>query len=324
MQTPSHIAERPFRTFNGWIMLILTLLFACAASYVVLHMATASAHVLSPGGNVVEGLEESVYSVPATFAVAIGSVILFFFTLTGLYINDPLKVTIITLAGRYKGIDDIEGFRWTWPWYGCTKVSKRLINMNIQSIRVNDKLGNPIDIGAVVVCRIADAAKSTFLVDDVYRFVQNQAEVALRNLASESYYDSFEIKDTNEDPTARKAEPARTLIENREQAGEEAARLMEQMIGDIGVDIRSVNITHLSYAPEIAGAMLRRQAASAVLAARKIIVEGAVEIVNDAVSKLPHLSEDDDRKGAIAANLLTVMIGEQGATPVINVGDVRG
>ena len=233
--------------------------------------------------------------------------------LTGLYSLQPNEAVAIMLFGAYRGTDRTNGLRWVLPWYSRKKVSVRVRNLTSDKLKVNDKRGNPIEIAANVVWRVEDSAQALFDVDDYQAFVNIQVDTALRDIASHYAYDHGE-----ED-----AEPEMTL---RADAEDVATRLRDELVGRVrvaGVAIDEARLAHLAYAPEIAGAMLRRQQAEAVLAARRLIVRGAVGMVENALQDLGErgvVDLDEDRKAAMVSNLLVVLCADRDAQPVVNAG----
>jgi len=233
--------------------------------------------------------------------------------LTGLYSLQPNEAMAIMLFGAYRGTDRVTGLRWVLPWYTRKKISVRVRNLTSDKLKVNDKRGNPIEIAANVVWRVEDSAQALFDVDDYQAFVNIQVDTALRDIASHYAYDHGE-----ED-----AEPEMTL---RADAEDVATRLRDELVGRVrvaGVAIDEARLAHLAYAPEIAGAMLRRQQAEAVLAARRLIVRGAVGMVENALQDLGErgvVDLDEDRKAAMVSNLLVVLCADRDAQPVVNAG----
>ena len=233
--------------------------------------------------------------------------------LTGLYTLQPNEAMAILLFGAYRGTDRTTGLRWVLPWYSRKKVSVRVRNLTSDKLKVNDRRGNPIEIAANVVWRVEDSAQALFDVDDYQTFVNIQVDTALRDIASHYAYDHGE-----ED-----AEPEMTL---RADAEDVAARLRDELVGRVrvaGVAVDEARLAHLAYAPEIAGAMLRRQQAEAVLAARRLIVRGAVGMVETALADLGQrgvVELDEDRKAAMVSNLLVVLCADRDAQPIVNTG----
>jgi SPFH domain / Band 7 family len=239
-------------------------------------------------------------------------IMLFAAAVKGFYTLQPNEAAAILLFSNYKGTDRTPGLRWTWPWYGRKKISLRVRNVTSQTLKVNDKRGNPIEIGAVIVWRIVDTAQALFDVDQYETFVNTQIETALREIASHFAYDHA----NDEEPTLRAdADKVSALL--REKLGERVAVA--------GVSVDEAKLSHLAYAPEIAGAMLRSQQAEAVLSARKKIVEGAVTMVEDALTQLSVrkiVDLDDERRAAMVSNLLVVLCGDRDAQPVLNTGTI--
>ncbi|MDI1280596.1 MAG: regulator of protease activity HflC (stomatin/prohibitin superfamily) [Brevundimonas sp.] len=233
--------------------------------------------------------------------------------LTGLYSLQPNEAMAIMLFGAYRGTDRTTGLRWVLPWYTRKKVSVRVRNLTSDKLKVNDKRGSPIEIAANVVWRVEDSAQALFDVEDYQAFVNIQVDTALRDIASHYAYDHGD-----ED-----AAPEMTL---RADAEDVAARLRDELVGRVrvaGVAIDEARLAHLAYAPEIAGAMLRRQQAEAVLAARRLIVRGAVGMVENALTDLGErgvVDLDEDRKAAMVSNLLVVLCADRDAQPVVNAG----
>jgi SPFH domain / Band 7 family len=239
-------------------------------------------------------------------------IMLFAAAVKGFYTLQPNEAAAILLFSNYKGTDRTPGLRWTWPWYGRKKISLRVRNVTSQTLKVNDKRGNPIEIGAVIVWRIVDTAQALFDVDQYETFVNTQIETALREIASHFAYDHA----NDEEPTLRAdADKVSALL--REKLGERVAVA--------GVSVDEAKLSHLAYAAEIAGAMLRSQQAEAVLSARKKIVEGAVTMVEDALTQLSVrkiVDLDDERRAAMVSNLLVVLCGDRDAQPVLNTGTI--
>lgn len=235
-----------------------------------------------------------------------------FFGLIGLFIVNPNEARVLQLFGDYKGTVRTPGLRWANPFYSATKVSVRVRNFESGRLKVNDNDGNPIEIAAVVVWRVVDTAEAMFHVDDYCQFVQVQSESALRNLATSYPYDSHQGEVALRSHTAEIAEHLKTEIQDR---------LMQA-----GVEVLEARISHLAYAPEIAQAMLQRQQAGAVVAARQKIVEGAVGMVEMALAMLDQQSIvelDNEKKAQMVSNLLVVLCGDRGTQPVVNAGSLH-
>ena len=231
----------------------------------------------------------------------------------GLYMLPPNMGAILTLFGQYSGTDRAEGLRWANPLQSKQKISLRARNLNTATLKVNDKRGNPVEIGAAVVWRVRDSAQAVFEIDDYERFVAVQAETAIRHLASAYAYD------TGDDLT----EGETTLRAGLDDVALALKNELEARFATAGVEVLDAKLTHLAYAPEIAQVMLRRQQAEAIVSARHKIVAGAVGMVEAALKGLSerdivHL--DDERKAAMVSNLLVVLCSDQQVTPVVNTG----
>ncbi len=234
------------------------------------------------------------------------------FVAAGFYSLQPNEAGVITLFGDYRGTDRTPGLRWTWPWMGKTKISLRANNLISQQIKVNDLRGNPVEIAAQLVWRVTDSAQALFDVDDYRGFVTAQVEVAVRTIGARYPYDDFEHKEV-------------TLRGDHERiSGELRAELINRL-SVAGITVDECGFTHLAYAPEIAGAMLRRQQAAAVVAARETLVAGAVGMVEMALALLSEknvVELDDERKAAMVSNLMVVLCGERDTQPVVNAGSL--
>ncbi len=219
----------------------------------------------------------------------------------------------LILFGNYQGTVRKDGFFWVNPLVIKRNVSLKARNLDGQKIKVNDKLGNPIEIAAVVVWQVSDTAKALFAVDDYAKYVQIQSEAAVRHLANQFAYDNFEDEDT----------AAITLKDGAQQVNGILEKELNERLAMAGIDVVEARITHLAYAPEIASAMLQRQQATAVVAARRQIVDGAVGMVEMALEKLSEkdiVQLDEERKAAMVSNLLVVLCGERNVSPVVNAG----
>jgi regulator of protease activity HflC (stomatin/prohibitin superfamily) len=234
--------------------------------------------------------------------------------LAGFYTVQPNQGVAITLFGDYKGTDRTTGLRWVLFWYGRKKVSLRVLNVTSETLKVNDRRGNPIEIAANVVWRVADTAQALFDVDDYAAFVNIQIETGLREVARQYAYDH-----------ADEGEP--TLRDDAEVVGERLRNDLASRIAVAGVAVDEAHLMHLAYAPEIAGSMLKRQQAEAVIAARQKIVAGAVGMVEMALNQLSErsvVSLDEERKAAMVSNLLVVLCADREAQPVVNTGTLYG
>ena len=225
-----------------------------------------------------------------------------------------VEARLLILFGDYVGTSRDEGFRWTNPFQTKERLSLRLRNLDGETLKVNDKQGNPIEISAIVVWRIADTAKAMFDVDDCEHFVKLQSDSAVRALAGQYPYDHGEDED-DAVVTLRGGEPVNAAL----------LKELQDRVGKAGVKITEARLNHLAYAPEIASVMLKRQQAEAVLAARRKIVDGAVSMVDLALRNLEAtgvVALDEDRKAAMVSNLLVILCGEAEAQPVINAGRI--
>jgi regulator of protease activity HflC (stomatin/prohibitin superfamily) len=251
---------------------------------------------------------------PLLVAVAVIAFIVSIFLLSGLFVVNPNEARVMLLFGHYSGTVRRNGFCWANPFFVKRKFSLRARNLSGQKLKVNDKVGNPIDIAAVIVWQVNDTFKAAFEVDDYEQYVVIQSEAAVRHLAQLYPYDSFEDEGKEEGLTLRSS----TDQVNKLLVGE-----LEERLSRAGVKVIEARLTHLAYAAEIAEAMLRRQQATAVVAARTRIVHGAVSMVEMALKQLSekHLVElDEDRRAAMVSNLLVVLCSESAASPVINTG----
>lgn len=232
----------------------------------------------------------------------------------GFLVVNPNESSVLTLFGAYKGTLKNNGFYWLNPFYLKKKVSLRARNFNSELLKVNDKLGNPIMIGIVLVWKVEDTFKAAFQVDDYLRFVEIQSESAVRKLAGHYAYDNFDDEQT--EITLR-------------SGGEEVNHVLEKELAErlqiAGIYVIEARIAHLAYSAEIAQAMLKRQQATAVVAARSKIVEGAVSMVEMALNKLSEhkiVDLDEDRKAVMVSNLLVVLCSDKDTSPVVNTGSI--
>jgi len=237
-----------------------------------------------------------------------------FFLFTGTFMVNPNEARVLQLFGRYVGTAKTAGLRWVNPFITRKRISQRARSFESAHLKVNDKDGNPIEIGAVVVWNVIDTAEASFEVDNYETYVRVQSEAALRNAATSYPYDSHDEAD---------------VISLRGTTGAVADHLKEEMqqrLQKAGVEVLETRISHLAYAPEIAAAMLQRQQAGAIIAARTRIVEGAVGMVEMALASLAHkgiVTLDEERKAAMVSNLLVVLCGERGAQPIVNAGTIH-
>ncbi len=236
------------------------------------------------------------------------------FMTTGFLVVNPNESSVLTLFGEYKGTLKRNGFYWLNPFFVKKKVSLRARNFNSELLKVNDKLGNPIMIGIVLVWKVEETFKAAFQVDDFNRFVEIQSESAVRKLAGHYAYDNFDDEQT--DITLR-------------GGGEEVNHVLEKELSErlhiAGINVIEARIAHLAYSAEIAQAMLKRQQATAIVAARSKIVEGAVSMVEMALNKLSErkiVDLDDERKAVMVSNLLVVLCSDKDASPIVNAGSI--
>lgn len=294
-ETFSHTTERRAVSINGGLMLVLLIAIALSGAY-----ATVSAFMS-------ETQPEEAGLLPAVLTIV--TVIL---VGSGFYTLQPNESAAITLFSNYKGTDRTPGLRWVLPWYARQKISLRVRNVTSPTLKVNDKRGNPIEIAAVVVWRVQNTAQALFDVDQYETFLNIQVETALREIASHFAYDHAE----HDEPTLRA---------DGEQVGALLRSKLQDRVGVAGIEVDEAKISHLAYAPEIASAMLRRQQAEAVLAARQKIVHGAVSMVESALHQLSDrdiVRLDDERRAALVSNLLVVLCADRETQPVVNTGTI--
>ena len=251
-----------------------------------------------------------------TVAVLVLSVLVALWCLLGLYMLQPNQAALLLLFGDYRGTDRSEGLRWANPFYAKTKISIRAHNFNSEKLKVNDLRGNPIEIAATVVWRVDDTARASFDVENYDAYVLTQAEAAVRHLALSYAYDNLEdVGSTSKTEVTLRSGTEEVALKLREE--------LQQRFEQAGIVVIDAKLTHLAYAPEIAGTMLRRQQAEAVIAARTKIVQGAVGMVELALNGLADrglLQLDDERRAAMVSNLLVVLCSDHDATPVVNTG----
>ena len=293
--THSKSAEHPASTANGLLMLLIGLLLLVGGPVLV-----------------AQDPDNALLVVGGIVTAVIGLLLL-----CGLYSLQPNEGMAILLFGDYRGTDRKTGLRWVLPWYSRKKISLRVRNLTSDKLKVNDKRGSPIEIAANVVWRVEDSAQALFDVDDYQTFVNIQVDTALRDITSHYAYDHGDDE----------AAPEMTL---RSDAEDVAARLRDELVERVrvaGVAVDEARLAHLAYAPEIAGAMLKRQQAEAILSARRLIVRGAVGMVENALTDLGErgvVDLDEDRKAAMVSNLLVVLCADREAQPVVNTGTLYG
>jgi regulator of protease activity HflC (stomatin/prohibitin superfamily) len=246
----------------------------------------------------------------------IGSFVLFginLLVMRGFFMVAPNEARVLQFFGDYAGTAKAPGLRWSNPFYTRKKISLRVRNFESGKLKVNDADGNPIEIAAVVVWRVVETAEATFEVDDYQNYVRVQTESALRNAATSYPYDAHE-------------EAVVSLRGNTAVVADHLQKEVQGRLNKAGVEAMEARISHLAYAPEIAAAMLQRQQAGAIIAARSRIVEGAVGMVEMALQMLSHkgiVTLDEERKAAMVSNLLVVLCGERGAQPIVNTGTIH-
>ena len=290
--------ERRGSSYNGYVMLLVLLAIAALAAFAVPALfpgdgAGSGAKVLFVGSIILSSL--------ALLIVAIG-----FFML------QPNQAAVLTLFGDYRGTERTEGLRWVWPWIMRQKISARAHNIHSERVKINDLRGNPIEIACNVVWRVRDTAQASFDVDDYKKFVNIQIEAGLRTVGSRHPYDDFEGEEV-------------TLRGGAEVVNAELLDELNDRLKVAGVVVDEAGLTHLAYASEIASAMLKRQQADAIIAARAKIVLGAVGMVEDALTKLAQdniVDMDDERRAAMVSNLMVVLCGDKEAHPVVNAGSL--
>jgi regulator of protease activity HflC (stomatin/prohibitin superfamily) len=283
--------EREARTASGWAMLALLLAAGVGLGFWFVE-------ILATGPT-------AKFIITWVLAVMVWSVML-----AGFFTLQPNMAAVLVLFGRYAGTVKASGFHWANPFYSKTRVSQRARNLNPEKIKVNDSRGNPIEIAAVVVWRVVDTAQAVFDVDEFVHYVTVQSESALRHLASAYPYD------TSEDGQL-------SLRGSMDEVSEALQKELQERVRMAGVRIDEARLSHLAYAPEIAQAMLQRQQAEAVVAARTRIVDGAVGMVEMALERLDRQSTvklDEERRAAMVSNLLVVLCGDKAPQPVVNTG----
>jgi regulator of protease activity HflC (stomatin/prohibitin superfamily) len=286
------IREREQSGVSGWLPLFL-LLAAFGLSIWLL----------------VDGIRDKA---PLVWVSALVGMVVVLVLLCGLFVVNPNEGVVLQLFGTYVGTARTTGLRWANPFFSKRRVSLRVRNFECAQVKVNDNEGNPIEIAAVVVWRVVDTAEAVFEVDDYENYVHVQSESALRNLATSYAYDAH---DDNQ----------RSLRGHTAEVADHLKQEIQDRLTKAGVDVLEARISHLAYAPEIAAAMLQRQQAGAIIAARQRIVEGAVGMVEMALEMLSRkeiVQLDEERKAAMVSNLLVVLCGDKGTQPIVNAGTI--
>ena len=290
------MTQEKLRTVPSGILVLLVLLAALAADVVLFIVDVAADSQVSFGGLI------CILLVPVIAAL-----------LAGVFVVNPNEGRVLQFFGRYVGTVRDQGLRWANPLYTKRRISLRVRNFETERSKVNDTDGNPIEIAAVVVWRVVDTAEATFEVDDYVNYVHVQSESAVRNLATRYPYDTHE-------------EERISLRANTEEIAGQLQTEIQGRLHKAGVEVLEARITHLAYAPEIASAMLQRQQAGAIIAARSRIVDGAVSMVEmalDSLSKRQIVELDEERKAAMVSNLLVVLCGDKATQPVVNTGTLH-
>jgi len=286
------IREKVRKVSSGYLMLVVLVIAQLATAYGIYRAVLAE-------------------SVPGIIAAVFASVVVLIMW-AGLFMIHPNEAKVLQLFGKYVGTAHEPGLKWANPFFQKTAVSTRVRNFESGKLKVNDSNGSPIEIAAVVVWKVVDTAEALFEVDDYEEFVQIQSESALRNLSTTFPYEPHEGEGL-----ALRSNPIEIAQALRDE--------IQDRLETAGVTVIEARISHLAYAPEIANAMLRRQQASAIIAARRQIVRGAVGMVEMALDELRKnqvIELDEERKAAMVSNLLVVLCGEEGAQPVLNTGSL--
>jgi regulator of protease activity HflC (stomatin/prohibitin superfamily) len=300
------IAETRGSTRSGWVMLSLITILTLA-------WIGATVWLIFQASNKAQGRPTVLLSPLSITAAWIGwgfTAAILATLCCGFFTLQPNTAAVLVLFGDYRGTVRTDGFHWANPFLKKIKVSLRARNLNGDRLKVNDQRGNPIEIAAVVVWRVEDTAHAVFDVDDYAHYVSIQSESAVRHLASSYPYDTT-------------ADHELSLRGSMDEVSVALQKELEERLAKAGVRVEEARLSHLAYAPEIAGAMLRRQQAEAVVAARTRIVEGAVGMVQMALEHLERdkiVELDGERKAAMVSNLLVVLCGEQAAQPIVNTG----
>ena len=286
--------EKIFKPMSGYLALILSVMIFISCLFVLISLTRDEDF----GGLMI--------------LLGIVLIILSFFLIKGIMVVAPNLSRVCTFFGKYVGTVKENGLLWVNPFFSTQRISLRAENLESAKLKVNDKLGNPIEIAAVIVWQVQDTYRAAFDVADYDHYVKVQSEAAIRHLATTCPYDHME----DEHATI-------TLRDGGEQVNELLEKELNERLGPAGITIREARISHLAYAAEIAGAMLQRQQATAIVAARFKIVEGAVgmvELALEMLSKKQIVSLDEEKKATMVSNLMVVLCGEKGAQPILNTG----
>ncbi|OGX68390.1 MAG: hypothetical protein A2189_09685 [Paenibacillus sp. RIFOXYA1_FULL_44_5] len=281
---------------NGFLALLVSILSLFAGTYLI-----------------IKGAQDPSQS--SLFYAAAACYVVFIVIVSSFVVVQPNQASIITFFGKYMGTIRDNGFWMALPFTVKTKISLKVRNFTSETLKVNDREGNPIEIGAVIVFKVVNPARAIFDVDSYEKFVQIQSETALRHVYTKYPYDTFS-EEENDDSI--------TLRGNPDEVADELLKELQGRLNIAGVEIMETRLTHLAYSSEIANAMLQRQQAMAIIAARQKIVEGAVGMVDNALRILKEkgLELDDERKAAMVNNLMVAIVSDRGASPIINTGSL--
>jgi regulator of protease activity HflC (stomatin/prohibitin superfamily) len=291
------IEEKGFRPVSGWVMLLVLIIGLIGCIWLAID-----------GIRVIQARGDGRWFVTALVALALDVCLLL-----GLFVVNPNEAKVLQLFGRYVGTAKDAGFQWANPLFTKRRVSLRVRNFESGHLKVNDLDGNPIEIAAVVVWRVVDTAEAVFEVDDYENYVHVQSEAALRNMATSYQYDAHD-------------DAVLSLRGHTSAIADHLRKEIQDRLAKAGVDVVEARISHLAYAPEIAAAMLQRQQAGAIIAARQRIVDGAVGMVEMALDRLARnnvVELDEERKAAMVSNLLVVLCSERSTQPVVNAGTLH-
>jgi regulator of protease activity HflC (stomatin/prohibitin superfamily) len=289
--------EKDIRAVSGWVMFPVTIALLGGFVYGIIDAARTSTENGGPGNTA------------GQVALIVGCLFLFIISLPGYFVNQPNMSRVLVLFGKYVGTVKGDGFYWVNPFTSKKPVSMRAQTLNGERLKVNDSVGNPVEIATIIVWQVENTFKACFEVEDYAQYVALQTETALRHTATSYPYDA-------EDEHI-------SLMRNTDEVSEHLLGEIQDKLNRAGIRVLEARLSHLAYAPEIAGVMLRKQQAAAVIAARQRIVDGAVSMVEMA---LDHLAErrivelDTERKAAMVTNLMVVLCSESAATPVLNTG----
>jgi regulator of protease activity HflC (stomatin/prohibitin superfamily) len=288
------IRERTLSTVSGWVMLPLLIGAMLFVAWLIVSVTAAE--------------DDPELMVAGLILIEL----LLSFLLAGFFIVNPNEARVTTLFGKYSGSVKKDGFHWANPLLKKRHLSLRIRNFESTKIKVNDHEGNPIEIAAIVVWRVVETAEATFEVENYEHYVKVQSEAAVRNLASQYPYDAY-------------VEGQKSLRANTSEVADHLKEEVQARLAKAGLEVLETRISHLAYAPEIAAAMLQRQQAGAIIAARQRIVEGAVGMVEMALELLSRreiVALDNERKASMVSNLLVVLCGDRNTQPVINTGTI--